>query len=86
MSKKQTGRFEIVNLQNEYGGKTQKVWKPGKDNYYEKGVQEIYYVYNEAGKLEKRELRYSAKYAAATGVYKKIVSTRRGKPYCTAFC
>jgi formylglycine-generating enzyme required for sulfatase activity len=73
MSKKKTGRFELVNPQNEYGGKTKRVWTPARDDYYEKGVQEIFYFYNEAGKLEKRELRFSPGYATANGVYQKIV-------------
>jgi hypothetical protein len=73
MSKKNTGRFELVNFQNEFGGKTKRVWNPGSDDCYEKGVQEIFYFYNDAGELQKRELRFGPEYATANGVYIKIL-------------
>jgi hypothetical protein len=77
MEKKQTGRFETVNQQNEYGGKTKRAWKPVNDDFYEKGVQEIFYLYNAQGNLERRELRFNPRYATAKGIYKKIVYTDR---------
>ena len=77
MSKKKTGRFETVNLQNEYGGITKRVWKPGNDDFYEEGVQEIFYFYNAEGNLERRELLYNPRFATVKGVYKKIVFTDR---------
>jgi formylglycine-generating enzyme required for sulfatase activity len=77
MSKKKTGRFETVNLQNEYGGKTERAWKPGNDDFYESGVQEIFYFYNAGGNLERRELHYNPQFATVKGVYKKIVFTDR---------
>ena len=73
MSKKKSGRFELVDRHNEYGGKTQRVWNPRRDDRYEKGVQDIYYFYSDAGKLEKRELRFNSEYAAAEGIYRKII-------------
>ena len=77
MEKKQTGRFETVNQQNEYGGKTKRAWKPVNDDFYEKGVQEIFYFYNAQGNLERRELRFNPRYATAKGIYKKIVYSDR---------
>ena len=72
MSKKKSGRFEVVDFRNEYGGQTKRVWYPLKDEYYEEGVQEIFYFYNGVGKLEKRELRFNPLHALTNGICRKI--------------